>query len=119
MDDSLPRIVSVEFLPFSSIYSFDRALILSIHLSASWMDPLVTYLRNGILPEDKKEAERVRRRSLWYWVSKEGKLYERLYSGPYPLCMHPEAVEVLLKELHKGIYGNYTGGRLLAHKALT
>ena len=33
--------------------------------------------------------------------------------------MHPEAVEVLLEELHKGICGSHMGGRSSARKALT
>jgi len=69
--DPLSRIVSVELLPFSSVSPSDIALILSIHPSASWMDPLITYLRSGILHKDK-EANQIRHWSLQYWVSKEG-----------------------------------------------
>lgn len=43
----------------------------------------------------------------------------RSYSGPYLLCVHPEAVEPLLEELHEGICESHTGGRSLVHKALT
>ena len=56
---------------------------------------------------------------LRYWLSKVQKLYKRLYLGPYLLCVHPEAVEMLLEELHEGICGSHTGGRSLAHRALT
>ena len=75
--DSLSRIVSVELLPFSSVSPSDIALILNIHPSASWMDPLITYLQSGILHKDKKEANQIRHRSPQYWVSEEGKLYKR------------------------------------------
>ena len=44
MADPLARIVSVELLPFSSLTLFDNGLVLSIHPSASWMDPIVAYL---------------------------------------------------------------------------
>ena len=83
------------------------------------MDPIVAYLQNGILPEDKKESKQIRCKSPPYWVSEEGKLYKKSYSGPYLLRVHPEVFETLLKELHKGICGSHTGGRSLAHQALT
>ena len=67
------------------------------------MDPIVTFLKQGLLPEDKCEAKKVHRSALRYWLSEEQKLYKRSYLGPYLLCVLPEAVEPLLEELHKGI----------------
>lgn len=98
MANPLSRIVSIELLPFTSVSPSDKALVLSIHSSTSWMDPLVTYLQNGILLEDKKEAEWVRCRSPRHCVSEEGKLYKRSYSRPYLLCMHPEVVHRALTQ---------------------
>ncbi|XP_075663275.1 uncharacterized protein LOC142632832 [Castanea sativa] len=46
-------------------------------------------------------------------------IHKRSYSGPYLLCVHPEAVEPLLEELHEGICGGHIGGRSLAHRAMT
>ena len=119
VEDPLPRIVAVELLPFSNLTPSNKNLVLSIHLFVSWMDPIIAYLRNEILREDKKESEWIRCRSPRYWVFEEGKLYKRSYSGPYLLCMHPKAVETLLEELHEGICGSHMGGRSLAHRALT
>ena len=39
--------------------------------------------------------------------------------GPYLLCVHADIVEDLLFEIHEGICGSHTGGRSLAHRALT
>lgn len=64
--DPLLRIVSVELLPFSSLTSSDGGLVLSIHPSTIWMDPIVAYLRDGSLPEDQKEFEQIKRSSLRY-----------------------------------------------------
>ena len=80
------------------------------------MDPLVTFLKQGLLPEDKGEVEKVPPR---YWLSEEQKLYKRSYTGPYLLCVHPEAMRLLLEELQEGICGSHTRGRSLAHRALT
>jgi len=80
---------------------------------------LVSFLKDGVLPDNKGEAEKIQRKAPCFWLSEEQKLYKRSFSGPYLLCVHPEVVEPLLEELHEGIYGSHTGGRSLSHKALT
>ena len=45
-------------------------------------------------------------------------MYKRSFSGPYLLCIHLEASELLLEELHERICGSHTGGRSLAHRAI-
>ena len=54
-----------------------------------------------------------------YWLFEKQKLYKHSYTGPYLLCVHLEVVGPLLKELHEGICRSHTGGRSLAHRALT
>ena len=83
------------------------------------MDPTVTFLRQGSLPEDKCEAKKVRRDALHYCLYEEHKLYKSSYLGPYLLCIYPEAVEPLLEEVHEGICGSHTEGRSLVHMAFT
>ena len=83
------------------------------------MDSLVAFLKQGSLPEDKGKAKKVPKKAPHYWLFEEQKLYKHSYSGLYLLCVHLEPMEPLLEELHEGIYGSHTGGRFLAHKALT
>ena len=83
------------------------------------MDSISLFLEKDILPEEKFEAEKVRRKVPRFWLSEDRKLYKRYFSGPYLLCVHPEALESLLEELHKGVCGSHTGGRSLSHRALT
>ena len=83
------------------------------------MDSIVLFLREDILPADKSEANKVWRKAPRFWLSKDQKLYKRSFSGPYLLCIHLEALELLLEELHEGIYESHTGGRSLSHKAIT
>ena len=79
----------------------------------------ILFLKEDILPEGKSEANKVRRKASQFWLSENQKLYKRSFSGLYLLCVHPEAVKLLLEELHEGICGSHTGGRSLSHKALT
>ena len=90
-----------------------------VKVRPSWMDPTVLFLREDILLEDKSEVDKVRRRAPRFWLSKDQKLYKRSFSGPYLLCIHPKASELLLKELNEGICGSHTGGKSLSHKAIT
>ena len=83
------------------------------------MDPIVSFLKDDTLPEEKSEAEKVRRKTPRFWLSKDHKLYKRSYSRPYLLCIHPKTSELLLEELHEGICGNHTEGRSLSHRAIT
>ena len=83
------------------------------------MDPVLLFLERDILPKEKSEAEKIRRKAPRFWLSEDKKLYKCSFSGPYLLCVHPEASESLLEELRKGIYGSHTGGRSLSHRAIT
>ena len=53
------------------------------------MDPLVTFLKQGLLLDDKGEAEKIRREASRYRLSKEQKLYKHSHSGPYLFCGTP------------------------------
>ena len=83
------------------------------------MNPIISFLKEDILPLDKLEAEKIRRKGPRFWLSKDQKLYKHSFSGPYLLCIHPETSELLLEELHEGIYGSHTEGRSLSHRAIT
>ena len=72
-----------------------------------------------MLPEEKSEADKVRRKAPRFWLSEDRKLYKRSFSGPYLLCVQLEASELLLEELQEGVCGSHTGGRSLSHRALT
>ena len=90
-----------------------------VRMGPSWIDPIVRFLKDDILPEEKSKAKKIQRNAPRFWLSKDHKLYRRSYSGPYLLCIHPEASELLLEELHEGIHGSHTRGRSLLHRAIT
>ena len=82
------------------------------------MDPIIQFLNKDVLPEDKSDVEKIRRKAPQFWLSEDQKLYKQSFSGPYLLCIHPKASELILEELHEGICGSHTGGRSLAHRAI-
>ena len=115
----LPRIILVENLCTPTLIEKDLLQVHQIKLGPSWMDPILLFLEREILPEEKSETEKVRRKAPRYWMSEDKKLYKCSFSGPFLLCVHPKLTESLLEELHKGICGSHTGGRSLAHRAIT
>ena len=48
-----------------------------IKVGSSWMDFIVLFLKEDILPEDKSEADKVRRKAPRFWLSENQKLYKR------------------------------------------
>ena len=83
------------------------------------MNPIVLFLREDFLPEDKKEVDKVRRKEPHFWLSEDQKLYKHSFTKPYLLYIHPEVSELLFEELHERICGNHTKGRSLSYRAIT
>ena len=115
----LPRVILVEDLYKPTETRKGTTQIHQIRAGPSWMDSIIQFLKDDILPEEIIEADKVRRKAIRYWLSENQKLYKHSFSGPYLLYVHPELTESLLEELHEGIYGSHTGGRSLAHRAIT
>ena len=116
---SLPRVILIEDLCKPTEVKGKMVHVHQVKVGPSWMDSIVLFLKEDILPKDKLEADKVRRKAPRFWLSNDQKLYKHSFSGPYLLCIHPEVLELLLEELHEGICGSHTGGRSLFHRAIT
>ena len=47
------------------------------------MDPVITYLKDNLLPEDRTEAKKIRLKAAWFWLSPDGRLYRKSFIVPY------------------------------------
>ncbi|RVX23959.1 hypothetical protein CK203_000814 [Vitis vinifera] len=81
-----------------------------------WTHDIAEYLRTGTLPEDPKQAHKIRVQAARFTLI-GGHLYKRSFTGPYLRCLGHSEAQYVLAELHEGICGNHTGGRSLAHRA--
>ena len=115
----LPRIILVQHLDRGNEVVKGMVHVHEVRMDPSWMDPIMRFLKDDVLPEEKSEAEKIRRKAPWFWLFEDHKLYKRSDSKPYLPCVHPEASKLLLEELHEGIYKSHTGGRSLSHLAIT
>ncbi|KAL5537517.1 hypothetical protein UlMin_042473 [Ulmus minor] len=115
LEERLLKTVPIEVLETPSIDKLKQ--VGSIIIRPCWMDPILSFLRDGTLPEDKFEARRLRHRSARYFLDK-GKLYKKGLSSPCLLCLDEDRGKFTLEEVHAGLCGNHPSGRTLAHKIL-
>ena len=81
------------------------------------MTLVVQYLKDGVLPEDKKKARLLRLKAARYTLYND-QLFKRGFSTPLLKCVNLEQGNHILQEIHEGICGNHAGAQSLAYKAL-
>ena len=118
LESDMQRTVCIKILDQPS-FQDQEVSVLSITSQPSWMDLILSYLKDNKLPEERKEAKIIKQKAPRFWVSKEGLLYRRSFTGPYLLCVHSDKVKDFLFEIHEGICGSHTEGRSLAHRAIS
>lgn len=87
------RTVEVETLREPSIELQRSRQLMCLDLGQSWMDPVIAYLKDDLLPEDKTEAQKIRLKASRFWLSPDGRLYRKSFTGPYLQCIHPSNVD--------------------------
>ena len=71
----LPWVIIVEDMAAPSHDDQSSVRVHSIQVRLSWMDPLVSFLKQGYLSKDKGKAKKIHRKAIRYWLSGEQKLY--------------------------------------------
>uniref|UniRef100_A0A2N9GS26 Uncharacterized protein n=1 Tax=Fagus sylvatica TaxID=28930 RepID=A0A2N9GS26_FAGSY len=86
-----------------------------IHAEISWMTPIISYLREGTLPDNRHEARRLKVRASRFLML-QGTLYKRGFSLPYLRCLAPDEANYVMREIHEGVCGDHSGARALQRK---
>ena len=81
------------------------------------MDPVWDYITGGHLPDDPKEASKVRTRSARF-TNHKGSLHKRDFFTSILKCIAGKYTEYVLREVHESVCGNHIGARALAGKVL-
>ena len=63
---SLPQLILVEDLCKPTEIRRNVVYVHHIRVGPSWMDSIVQFLKEDILPEGKSEADKVRRKVSWF-----------------------------------------------------
>ena len=90
---------------------------MEINHEPSWIDPLVAYLKDGVLPPDAKEAQKLKNQAS-RCILYEGKLYKRSYYLSLLKCLQPSEADFALRKVHEGVCESHLGARSLSHKLL-
>ena len=73
------------------------------------MTPIVRYLKDGQLPEDKSKARLLRLKATRYMLY-DVQLYRRGFSTPLLKCVNLEEGNYILQEIHKEVMATTLGG---------
>ena len=83
----------------------------------SWMDPIWDYLVKGLLPNDQKEASKLRTRSARFTIHR-GALHKQGFFTPVLKFIAWGDTDYVLREVHEGVCGNHIEARALVGKIL-
>ena len=67
----LPQVILMEDLCKPSEVGRSVVYVHQIRVGPSWMDPIVLFLKEDVLPENKSEADKVRRKAPRFWLSED------------------------------------------------
>ena len=114
--EDLSSSTPVEYLAEPAIDLCD-VQVAQIRFEPNWMDPIWDYIVDECLPDDPKEAAKIRTRPARF-TNHKGSLYKRGFFTPILKCIVGKDTEYFLREVHEGICGNHIGARALARKVL-
>ena len=80
------------------------------------MDPIWDYLIEGLLPNDPKEASKLRSKSARFTIQ-QGSLYKRGFFTPILKCIAGGDVDYVLREVHEGVVEITSGLRYWREKS--
>ena len=91
--------------------------MLEVDSGNNWTMQLISYLKNGTLPNGKDVARKLKVQASRFILIKDV-LYKRVFFRPYLRCLVLEEAEYDMREVHEGIFGNHSGARSLMHKLI-
>ena len=73
---NLPCIILVEDLGRPSGKKGKMVCVPHVRVGPNWMDPIIQFLSKDVLPKDKSDAKKIRRKAPRFWLSEDQKLYK-------------------------------------------
>ncbi|GJX64686.1 reverse transcriptase domain-containing protein [Tanacetum coccineum] len=108
--------VLVEVLQEKSIQEKEVAAVVEEE-GPTWMTPITEYLKDGVLPDDKKEANKLRIKARQYELM-DGILYRRSFLRSWLRCVGPLQADYVIREIHEGSCSMHAGPRSVVAKAM-
>nr|GEY31722.1 reverse transcriptase domain-containing protein [Tanacetum cinerariifolium] len=83
----------------------------------TWMMPIIEYLRDETLLDNRKEARKLCIKARQYELLK-GILYRRSFLKPWLRCVGPLQADYVIREIHEGSYSMHARPRSVVAKAM-
>ena len=94
-DEMVSDQIKVQYIP-----SIDIPEVHQIDGVANWTTPIVSYLKDGLLLEDKEEAKKLKVKAMRFVLMDEV-LYNRGFSQPYLRCLTSDEFHYVLRDVHE------------------
>ncbi|GKC75762.1 reverse transcriptase domain-containing protein [Tanacetum coccineum] len=112
----LSKQVLVEVLQEKSIQEREVAAVVEEE-GSTWITPITEYLKDGVLSDDKKEANKLCIKARQYKLM-DGILYRRSFLRSWLRCVGPLQADYVIKEIHEGPCIMHAGPRSVVAKAM-
>nr|GEW82526.1 hypothetical protein [Tanacetum cinerariifolium] len=112
----LSKQVLVEILKEKSIQEKEVTNVVEEE-EPTWMTPIMEYLKERTLPNDRKEARKLCIKAQQYDLL-EGVLYMRSFLTPSLRCLGPLQAEYVIREIHQGSCSMHVEPRSVVAKAI-
>ena len=93
----------------------DSSDVQEICSKSNWATIIASYLKDGILPDEKEAARKLKVRAARFVLIKDV-LYKRGFSRPHLRCLGNEEADYVMREVHEWICKNHSRSRSLVHK---
>ena len=94
-DEMVSDQIKVQYIP-----SIDIPEVHQIDGVANWTTPIMSYLKDGLLLEDKEEAKKLKVKAMSFVLTDEV-LYNRGFSQPYLRCLTSDEFHYVLRDVHE------------------
>ncbi|XP_022850205.1 uncharacterized protein LOC111372209 [Olea europaea var. sylvestris] len=111
-DSKLLPIVPIEYLLTPST---EAPKVMSIERTPTWIQPIIAYLKDQVMPTNKDEAYKLRR-SLGHFLFIDDVLYKKKLLLPTSSLHGEDEATYIPRKIHEGVCGNHSGGLALASK---
>ena len=96
----------LSFVQLSSLID-DGISMQEVDSECNWSTPLISYLKIGVLPDEKGATRKLKVQSSRFVLMKDV-LYKRGFSRLYLRCLGHKEANYVMREVHEGICENHS-----------
>ncbi|KAJ4963992.1 hypothetical protein NE237_023931 [Protea cynaroides] len=95
-----------------------RSVVHQIKSKPSWIDPVLAFLKDNVLPPNSKEARSTNASKVVHYYLYDRLLYKKYFTQPLLKCLRLSKAWEAMKEVHDGIYESHISRRAMHYNVL-